>query len=171
MSGSLSRLSATAQTAEAQRLRLHCLCGDELAVAGEPQWFEPLGSVTEDAGDGCRDLLFLYRGPNDLAISFGRRPADVVGEILDLARDLSLTAADRRWRALAARLGPVPLLTNDPQRATIPLDGRVIVAARRAVHPSHVIDRLMLRDRERLMGEVERLLVVSAFGEPALRYA
>ena len=149
---------ANMTTVEAQQLRQHCLCGDELAWRGVG-WSEPLGAVIEEAGRGEQPLAFRYRFANgeDWRIEFGRFRPDVIEEILGIVRVLPLAAADRRWRTLAARLGPVPSI-DGTIRKVINLSGREIVAARRAVHPCHIIDRLMMRDRATVMAEVETLL-------------
>ena len=148
---------AASQSVEAQQLRMHCLCGDELRRRGD-SWSAPLGPVTSDADNGTRTLRFRYRSDEEVwSVEIGRHPEATVVAVLEIIPALPLSAGDRRWRALASRLGPVPEIAEVHRRA-VPLAGREIVAARRAVHPSHIVDRLMMRDRAMAMAEIETLL-------------
>jgi hypothetical protein len=148
---------ASAPTPEARNLRMHCLCGDDLAWRGDI-WFAASGVVTEASGDGVR-LTFRYRSADgqERTIEFGRYDPHTVQETLEIARDLPPDAADRRWRALAERAGPVPPMAGCTTK-TVALSGGEILAARRLVHPSYIIDKLMMRDRAMAVAEVETLL-------------
>ncbi|MEJ0042308.1 MAG: hypothetical protein WDM81_08865 [Rhizomicrobium sp.] len=63
---------------------------------------------------------------------------------------------DRRWRPTIARLGRVPEAA--PATAEIALEGPDIVAARRIVHPSYILDRLIARQRAIVVEEIEAML-------------
>lgn len=162
---------ATASSAEARQLRMHCFCGDDLLSRDGP-WLRALGPSAEDSASGETRLVFRYRAGTgeEHSVEVGRMSRDALEECLEIAGALRLDAADRRWRCLAERVGPVPRVV-DAVTKTIALSGREIVAARRLVHPSHIIDKLMMRDRALAMAEVETLLFLTRPQIEALRCA
>jgi hypothetical protein len=148
---------STAQNGEAQQLRFHCFCGDELCWR-DNSWSMPLGPLVDETRHHTHRLAFRYRRDDgEWMVEIGRYPAETVDEVLEIMRLLPLSVGDRRWRALVSRLGPVPAL-EEVHKKIITLSGREIIAARRDVHPSHIVDRLMMRDRATAMTEIEMLL-------------
>jgi len=143
---------------EARQLRLHCLCGDDLQWR-DLGWSVAAGPAQEEAARGERRLIFrcALADGSERGIEFGLLPQEQAERVLAIARELTLQAADRRWRALAERLGTVPTIHHATTKV-LPLGTREIAAARRLVHPSHVVDRLMLRDRAEAVAEIETLL-------------
>jgi hypothetical protein len=103
-----------------------------------------------------------------LAVEFGLQTVEVAAAVEAAARSMSLEAADRKWRSMMSCLGPVPSPQGSGAVQRVVLPGPDIVAARRALHPAPMVDRLMMRDRALAADGVEAQLFGRAPG-PALR--
>jgi len=154
-------------------VRFHCLSGDVLAVRSGValRWMSPVGLLNTEERAGRRQLSFVYRdddaADDDVVLQFGVLHSDVVDRVAFSVRRLSVAAVDRMWRPTLACVGalPRPSAGEPADHIVIPLDGPVIVAARRAVHPSYIVDRLMMRQRAVAAADVESALFDGAQSE------
>ena len=154
-------------------LRAHVLAGDGLAVArdGALLWLSPVRIDVAGASGGRRRLSFVYGADGEtLTLTLGVFAPDIVEAVLNACRRMSMAAVDRRWRPTLSRLGRLPEPGAQPATAVTRLDGSIIAAARRAVHPSYLLDRMMLRQRALAVAAVETLLAGKT-EEPARRIA
>ncbi len=151
-------------SAPAERdLRFHCLSGDELAVAFRAglHWLKPAGFFGEPTRAGRRRLAFAYAGEtseHDLIVDIGRFRSEVVERIVQSARRLTPAAVDRMWRPTMTRIGQLPRPHRSADHLVVPLSGSKVAAARRIVHPSYILDRLMMRQRAVAFADMESLL-------------
>lgn len=159
-------------------LRLHCLFGDDLAFAapgGGLRWYRQL---TQDASSWSDShtghLSFSYGaevGPDDgFVVSFGNIPGAAMLAALALRGRCTPEVAERKWAPMVALMGRMPRLAEVPRvpSAVMALPrGCEFAAARRAVHPSHLVDRLLLRERANAAREFERILA----GPPRLGHS
>src|SRR5258707_2711681 len=138
-------------TPAARRLREHVLAGDDLAVArgGALLWLTPSRTDIADASRGRKRLAFSYRADDGetLTLHFGLFAPARIRAVLAERHPLSMAAVERRWRPTLSRIGriPEPGSGDGIKAVAIRLDGPAVAAARRAVHPSYLVDRLMMR--------------------------
>ncbi|MEI9988683.1 MAG: hypothetical protein WDM86_01485 [Rhizomicrobium sp.] len=148
-------------TPAARQIRFHCLAGDELAVRqGEMLvWLRPAGRIGQS---GVRQrLAFAYRSDLDdcaLSLEFGLFDPLTVEYVARASDRIAMAAMDRRWRPTIARLGRIPGEAARVATAEVRLEGPDIVAARRIVHPSYILDRLIARQRAIAVEEIEVML-------------
>ena len=153
-----------ADTPQAARLRFHCLSGDDLALASDmtPTWFFQVGPVLT-AGDRPHRLLFIYSSnsdaPRTFAIDVGTTTSAVVARILQLASGLTVAAADHKWRSFVSQIGhlPEPASGEECSKKIMRFSFSDVSAARRTVHPSYIIDHLMMRARASAATQFEEL--------------
>jgi hypothetical protein len=150
---------------EDRRLRQHVLFGDALALREQGTWIWRRPCAEADAAETDpqpqpRFLTLRYRGAGggNLLICLGRGGSDP-DAIAELRRTHNPAAAERKWNALIARAGAFERLA--PGRAAGEVETLVRYAqgfakVRRAAHPSGLIDRLMVRDRELVADRFEQ---------------
>ena len=154
---SILRLDAPAMRA----IRAPVLAGDDLAVArdGGFLWLAQQTIAQTPARGGRTRIGFVYRGDGEeLSLTLGLFRADIAEAIAQGCRRMSLRAVDRSWRPTLSRLGRIPHADAAREGAVTRLDGPVVVAARRAVHPSYLLDRLMMRQRALALAAIEDML-------------
>jgi len=151
-------------TPAARQIRFHCLAGDALAVRhGDALvWLRPDGRIGQSGGSARQRLSFAYRSELDadlaLSLEFGLFDPQIVEWVVRALDWMTPTAMDRRWRPIVSRLGRMPDLVEAAPVATVQLEGPGIVAARRIVHPSYILDRLIARQRVIVIDEIEAML-------------
>jgi hypothetical protein len=157
---------------EDRRMRLHAVLGDWLWMAapnGAFAWFTADGIRTQDK-PGMALIRLRYQScdaDGSIEICLGRHPKQVAAALVDLRLANTPSAAERRWRQFTARFGAFPRAADRHPTAeeTAPFRGTA-VRVRRPVHPSAVIDRLMLRDRLIAGDALERLLTGASLRRP-----
>lgn len=137
-------------------LRAHVILGDEIGFGETPDtgWFAPAGAVSGGSGilmlryeSGGEAVLFCLLSP----------PGFAAGDVDAIRIRASLEGAERVWRPFVERLGPrLPPAgpTRTWQQSEVLWNGG-IVRFRRARHTNHVIDRLLMRERHRLLKQFE----------------
>lgn len=143
---------------EARALRFHGLCGDELGVSREGgiNWYARLSqSATHDR------LVFTYRASaypiETLILHLCVPDQTTLSVILDLTNRLKFQTAEAKWRPMASRFGHHPS-PNEIATQIAEFSFRNFVGARRPVHPSQVVDRLIMQERNVTMKEIDALL-------------
>jgi hypothetical protein len=136
---------------EDRALRAHVLLGDHIAFGDSPAWFTP---APVGAASGSSILMLRYEC-GDEAVLFCVLPPDGVGraEVEALRASISLEGAERAWRPFVERLGPSLQRAGHMaswQESRLDWAGRAL-RVRRARHGNHVIERLLLRERGRLL--------------------
>lgn len=168
---------AHGDTPAARQLRFHCLCGDDLALAGNgaPGWLSTQGVRIRDGGHGLSRLSFVYGadGESALVIELGQHVPETAAVIEAAMAEMSLEAADRKWRSMMSCLGPVPRPASRAVSTTqrFLLSRQDVVAARRVLHPAPMVDRLMMRDRMLAAEAVEAQLFGQAADHAVRRFA
>jgi hypothetical protein len=150
------------------------LAGDDLAVrqGGELSWLAPDGIEIVPAGGDRRRIVFRYRGDDGavLTLPLGTFTTDAIATVLAIRERLSLAQTDRAWRPTLSRVGHIPEPDGRALTTVVPLAGPFIAAARRPVHPSYLMDRLMMRQRDLAADEIDALLATEP-AQPARRSA
>jgi hypothetical protein len=173
----MAQITIDISTPPDRAVRFHCLSGDVLAVraGGALRWLAPGGLLDSAERAGRRRLSFAYRdgeAPDEsVVLDLGTFRSDLVDRVAQSARRLSVTAVDRRWRPTIACVGALPRPSGGEtaEHIVMPLDGPVVAAARRIVHPSYIVDRLMMRQRAIASADMETMLFGDARSER--RYA
>jgi hypothetical protein len=153
---------------EDRRLRQHVLFGDALALreGGAWVWRRPCGQDEAGDLDPPRFLTLRYRDGvgRRLLICLGRGGSDPEA-IAELRRGHNPAAAECKWNTLIARAGAFERLgSGEPAREveTLVRYGQGFAKVRRAAHPSGLIDRLMMRDRQLVADRFEQEYGTSA---------
>jgi hypothetical protein len=140
------------------------------APCGAFAWFDPNVIRAQDR-PGMTLILLRYQsreGDSSIEICLGRHPKKVAAALAELRLANSPSAVERRWRQFTARFGAFPRAAcRQPTESeeTAPFRG-TDVRVRRPVHPSALIDRLMLRDRLVAGEALERLLTGGSLRRP-----
>jgi hypothetical protein len=154
-------------------MRLHAVLGDRLWMAapgGPVAWFSPDGIRTQDR-PGMALILLRYQScdaDGSIEMCLGRHPRKIAAALVELRLANTPLAAERRWRQFTARFGAFPRAAGRPpteSEETAPFRG-IDVRVRRPVHPSALIDRLLLRDRLIAGEALERLLTGGPLRRP-----
>jgi hypothetical protein len=153
---------------EDRQLRARAIFGDQLGLCtadGALAWCEP-DNIRIRRLPNAALILAPYRSNDRLILlHLGRHSRALADAVPRLRRDHTPIAAERKWRQFIGRLGAFPSAEDrsflNAAEQTVLYRGRSVLA-RRPLHPSGLIDRLMLRDRCVASEAFERLLCGSA---------